>query len=195
MWLRRRTKSGLPVATGTPLSLPFRGRRGSDLVNRAEAANSRANLQYQAPSTDAHDLRDGRGVMSGWLDGHQPHKRPRKRRCPSLSRDGGTGALLCSGERGGQAAGVEGRGMTEVLDLRTLSPGLRLKVRRLVLGATQGEVARLLGTDRPRISEAEHDRGTTKDRPGRRMQARVDEVLRQLEAAREIQPTPVGVTG
>lgn len=87
--------------------------------------------------------------------------------------------------------------MTEVIDLRDLRPGLRLRVRRVLVGASQAQLARMLGEYRPRISEAEcDDRDVGRGRARAAVQTRMAEALTQLERARAAQePTPAGDAG
>jgi len=73
---------------------------------------------------------------------------------------------------------------SQILNLRGLPPGMRLKVRRTALGLSQGGVGGLLGCARSRVCEAERESRYRSPRKLAELQGSIDRVLSQVEADR-----------
>ncbi len=75
-------------------------------------------------------------------------------------------------------------GASQLLNLRGLAVGMRLKVRRTALGLSQGGVGGLLGFPRSRVCEAERESRYRSPQKLAELQALIDYALSQVEAER-----------
>ena len=78
----------------------------------------------------------------------------------------------------------EADGASQLLNLRGLPVGMRLKVRRTALGLSQGGVGGLLGCARSRVCEAERESRYRSPRKLAELQRLIDHALSQVEAER-----------